>query len=82
MMILVVISPDIVDLWEALVTLLFFPLLVLLAWLAEKNFCGVPSKEEASKQMELGQFEPGESKLMSFQFYRSTLVPLLPGKVG
>ncbi|KAF2361476.1 Sodium/calcium exchanger membrane region [Trinorchestia longiramus] len=60
LLILVAISPNVVEVWEALVTLLFFPLLVLLAWLAEKNICGVPSKTETSKQMELGNFEPGE----------------------
>ena len=64
---LIVISPYVVEIWEALVTLAFFPLLVLLAWLAEKNICGVPSKTETSKQMELGNIEPGESKLRSFQ---------------
>lgn len=60
---LVAVSPDMVEVWEAVVTLVLFPLLVLLAWLAEKNICGVPSKTETSKQMELGSFEPGERKI-------------------
>ena len=34
--ILVVVSPDYVDLWEAILTLLFFPMLVVLAYAAEK----------------------------------------------
>jgi len=62
LIILKAVTPDVVDIWEAAVTFGFFPLLVLLAWLAERNFCGVPSKTETSKQMELGSFEPGESK--------------------
>ncbi|XP_052770198.1 sodium/calcium exchanger 2-like isoform X2 [Mya arenaria] len=36
--ILIVITPDYVDMWEAFVTLLFFPIMVLLAYLADKNF--------------------------------------------
>ena len=30
-------SPEVVEPWEALVTLLFFPLLVLWAWVADKR---------------------------------------------
>lgn len=60
LIILRAISPSVVEIWEAAVTLGLFPLLVLLAWIAERNFCGVPSKSE-TKQMELGNFEPGES---------------------
>ncbi|XP_068208798.1 sodium/calcium exchanger Calx-like isoform X3 [Palaemon carinicauda] len=56
--ILKAITPDEVTVWEAAVTLLMFPLLVLLAWLAEKNFCGVPNKTDTSKQIELGNFQP------------------------
>ncbi|XP_069042500.1 sodium/calcium exchanger 2 [Lepisosteus oculatus] len=36
-LILEVISPSIVEVWEALVTLLFFPVCVLLAWIADKR---------------------------------------------
>ncbi|CAF1295149.1 unnamed protein product, partial [Adineta ricciae] len=36
--VLSVISKDVVDLWEAVVTFLMFPLVVILAFLAEKNF--------------------------------------------
>ena len=38
LVILLVISPDVVDIWEGLLTLMFFPLLVLLAWLADKGY--------------------------------------------
>ncbi|CAF1394421.1 unnamed protein product [Didymodactylos carnosus] len=37
-LVLSIISPDVVDLWEAIVTFLMFPLVVLLAFLAEKHF--------------------------------------------
>ncbi|XP_018013270.1 sodium/calcium exchanger 3 isoform X2 [Hyalella azteca] len=70
LLILVAITPDVVDVWEALVTLLFFPLLVLLAWLAEKNFCGV-KKTETAKQMELGNFEPGDKLVKDNQYFRN-----------
>lgn len=36
-LILSVISPGVVDVWEALVTLLFFPVCVLLAWIADRR---------------------------------------------
>uniref|UniRef100_W5K1U0 Solute carrier family 8 member 2a n=1 Tax=Astyanax mexicanus TaxID=7994 RepID=W5K1U0_ASTMX len=36
-LILAVISPGIVQVWEALVTLLFFPLCVLMAWIADRR---------------------------------------------
>lgn len=31
-------SPDIVEVWEAVVTLLFFPLLLVLSWMADRGF--------------------------------------------
>lgn len=37
-LVLEVITPTVVDLWEAVVTFLFFPLIVLLAFAADKNF--------------------------------------------
>ncbi|XP_058489814.1 sodium/calcium exchanger 2b [Solea solea] len=36
-LILSVMSPGVVDLWEALVTLLFFPVCVILAWIADRR---------------------------------------------
>ncbi|XP_050732411.1 sodium/calcium exchanger 2-like isoform X2 [Eriocheir sinensis] len=59
LIIVVVVSPGEVEIWEAVVTLVLFPALVLLAWLAEKNFFGVPNKTDTSKQIELGNFQPG-----------------------
>lgn len=62
LIIVVATSPGEVEVWEAVVTLILFPLLVLIAWIAEKNFFGVPNKTDTSKQIELGNFQPGESK--------------------
>ncbi|XP_030637198.1 sodium/calcium exchanger 2a isoform X3 [Chanos chanos] len=36
-LILAVISPEVVEVWEALVTLLFFPVCVVLAWIADRR---------------------------------------------
>lgn len=38
--ILVVNTPDFVDLWEAIVTLLFFPILVIFAYILDKDYFG------------------------------------------
>lgn len=73
LIILVASSRDVVDWWEAVITLLFFPLLVTIAWVAEKNFFGVPNKTDTSKQIELGSFQPGESK----SFVPFSFVPVL-----
>jgi len=50
--ILVAITPDFVDIWEAVITLLFFPILVLIAYVADKDFCSKAQK--ISNSMELG----------------------------
>merc|ERR1712203_1112214 len=68
--VLVVSSPDKVDLWEAIVTFLFFPILVVIAFLADKGhfnkiFCQGEERpsEKGEKQLELGPMA-GESKLI------------------
>ena len=52
--ILVIVSPSVVDVWEAALTFLFFPILVFLAWAADKNFFRVPSVSDTKTTMELG----------------------------
>lgn len=64
-------TKDYVDLWEAILTLLFFPILVLVAYCADKGwlnylFCKSPSvggsgDDSKQRQIELGNFAPGES---------------------
>lgn len=48
--VLMVSSPDEVEIWEAVVTLVFFPLLILVAYLADRNFC-LGKKEEHPQGM-------------------------------
>lgn len=50
--ILVLVSEDEVEVWEAVITLLMFPILVILAYVAEKDFC-MKKKVDGTK-MELG----------------------------
>ncbi|KAK3892304.1 hypothetical protein Pcinc_003849 [Petrolisthes cinctipes] len=70
LIILVASSRDEVEWWEALITLLLFPLLVTIAWIAEKNFFGVPNKTDTSKQIELGSFQPADKFLRERQYFR------------
>ena len=50
--ILMLVTPGFVDLWEAIITLLMFPILVIIAYIAEKDFCS--KKKTESSEMELG----------------------------
>ena len=52
-LILVVITPDYVDLWEAVITFIFFPILVILAFIADKDYCSKKKKVDDSA-VELG----------------------------
>ncbi|XP_066988079.1 sodium/calcium exchanger Calx-like isoform X5 [Macrobrachium rosenbergii] len=70
LIILKAVTPNEVEVWEAAVTFLMFPLLVLLAWMAEKNFCGIPNKTDTSKQIELGNFQPADKFLRDRQYFR------------
>jgi len=54
LIVLKVTSPDYVDMWEAFVTLLMFPFLVITAYLADKNFCRKPKVEDDEEQVGLG----------------------------
>merc|ERR1712150_229287 len=57
-----VISPGEVRLWEAIVTLLFFPILVLLAYAADKNFFGLFGKKRT--QADIDDIEMGNVHLL------------------
>ncbi|XP_006824699.2 sodium/calcium exchanger 1-like [Saccoglossus kowalevskii] len=46
-LVLVVSSPDVVELWEAIFTFLCFPILVILAFVADKDYCGKKEVEDA-----------------------------------
>ncbi|KAL4239458.1 hypothetical protein ACF0H5_000273 [Mactra antiquata] len=51
--ILVVVTPDYVDLWEAFVTLLMFPGMVILAYIADKDFCSRGPRKPAPEHLDL-----------------------------
>ena len=45
--VLLLTSPGKVELWEAVLTLLFFPLLIVLAYFADKDFCMKQRRHQA-----------------------------------
>eukprot|EP00092_Neocalanus_flemingeri_P005435 GFUD01005858.1.p1 GENE.GFUD01005858.1~~GFUD01005858.1.p1 ORF type:complete len:850 (-),score=199.84 GFUD01005858.1:223-2772(-) len=69
-LVLVVISKDLIEIWEAVLTFLFFPLLVIIAYAADKGwlnvlFCQDPAKlTNKQQQIELGNVQTGESEGM------------------
>lgn len=61
-------SEDVVDIWEAVLTFLFFPILTVIAYFADKGFLEFLRCQKSSaltndkqRQIELGSFQPGES---------------------
>ena len=60
LIVLVLITPDFVDLWEAIVTFLFFPFLVVIAYMTDKDYC---SKKGDAEGAEIGEFGIGEFEL-------------------
>jgi len=67
--ILVVITPDYVDMWEAFLTLLMFPIMVLLSYLADKSFFrkGVEKKGD-EEHLDLGMLLTNSYTLMSHNY--------------
>ena len=65
LVVLVFVSKDLVEIWEAVLTFLFFPILVILAYATDKGwlnvlFCKDPAKlSNKQQQIELGSFQPG-----------------------
>ena len=62
-------SPDRIEVWEAVLTFLFFPILVCLAYAGDKGYLDAlfcqkdPSKlTNKQQQLELGNAQAGESK--------------------
>lgn len=60
------VSPDEVELWEAILTFVFFPILVLIAYCADKQWLhplfgqSKTTNSDKQRQIELGNFTPGE----------------------
>ena len=55
--ILTVTSPDYVDVWEAVVTILMLPSMVILAYIADKDYCGKKPDEETASHLDLGKYK-------------------------
>ena len=53
--VLVVFTPDEVTIWEAVITLLSFPVLVVNSYMAEMNFFLKPPKEELDEVLNLSE---------------------------
>ena len=78
------ISPDEIEIWEAVLTFIFFPLLVLVAYAADKHwiqnlFCKKADDgniQDKQRQIELGTLQPGEStyRFPIFRFFRFIVV--------
>lgn len=52
LLVLLVITPQVVDLWEAVLTFFMFPLLIISAYAADKGF--VCAKNRTSSEVEIG----------------------------
>ena len=59
------ISPDVVESWEACVTLFFLPLLVLCAWWADRNFICCKTIYEVVKEPQIELGSPEEDGMQS-----------------
>ncbi|XP_033630178.1 sodium/calcium exchanger 3-like [Asterias rubens] len=53
-LVLQIISPNIIEVWEAVVSFICFPILVIVAYMFDRDFCGIKRHE---KDMELGVSE-------------------------
>ena len=65
LIILRVITPEVVDLWEAIITFALFPILTFFAYAADRGWCGlgVFLRGRNKQQLELGPLQGDERKL-------------------
>jgi len=82
LVILKVSSPNVVEIWESVLTFLFFPILVVIAFSADKGWMdflkcgksagtGTANMTDKQRQIELGSFQPGESTYRTNLLYFS-----------
>ncbi|XP_052131928.1 sodium/calcium exchanger 1-like [Frankliniella occidentalis] len=66
LVVLKVVSPGEVELWEAIVTFLLFPALTAVAYSADRGWCGFARQRGNKRQLELGPMQPqdGETEKM------------------
>ena len=76
MLVLVVISKDLIEIWEAMLTFLFFPLLVIIAYSADKGWLNVlfcqdkDTLNTKQQQIELGTLHKGDAMLSDKEYFR------------
>ncbi|KAL0275303.1 UNVERIFIED_CONTAM: hypothetical protein PYX00_003196 [Menopon gallinae] len=74
MIVLLFVSPHVVELWEAIATFLMFPGLVLFAYATDKDWCRLKNfrKSKLKRQLELGAMRTEESEKMIIerQFFK------------
>lgn len=67
-------SPNVVELWEAIVTFLLFPILVASAYAVDRDWCRLKTfrSNKNKRQLELGNIRPEESEKMIIekQFFK------------
>lgn len=62
LVVLKLVSPNEVELWEAIVTFLLFPVLTLVAYSADRGWCGFGRQRGNKRQLELGPMQPTDGK--------------------
>lgn len=56
------ISPDVVELWEASITFILFPILIIFAYVVDRDYFGLLNKDNNMKrQLELGMLPEGKN---------------------
>ena len=54
--ILLIWTPDYVTLWEAILTFLFFPMMVIIAYIADRDFCGKKKVDDSEVELGFGEY--------------------------
>jgi len=67
MFILMVTSPDVCEIWEATLTLMFCPLLVVAAYIADRGYCSRSSGDEEKVSRQTIPEDVGEEELASIE---------------
>ncbi|XP_075224296.1 sodium/calcium exchanger Calx-like isoform X1 [Lycorma delicatula] len=69
LIILKVVTPDVVDLWESIVTFALFPILTFFAYAADRGWCGlkVLRSNRNKQQLELGPLRGDETEKMALE---------------
>eukprot|EP00094_Tigriopus_californicus_P004455 TCALIF_04293-PA protein Name:"Similar to Slc8a2 Sodium/calcium exchanger 2 (Rattus norvegicus)" AED:0.14 eAED:0.15 QI:0/0.83/0.84/0.92/0.83/0.92/13/236/826 len=71
------VSPEEVELWEAILTFVFFPILVVIAYCADKQWLHPlfgqkrTTSSDKERQIELGNFTPAEEMLKDRAYFRN-----------